>query len=183
MSLPGGVAIRPATHDDAAAIAALHASSWRAHYRGSLSDSYLDGPVEAERAAVWSRRLEHPHVGQVVLLAEGDARLYGFVCVFLDHDRRFGSFVDNLHVVADHKGSGLGRLLMREAGTAMLHAVPRRPVYLYVLEANHDARHFYDRIGGEVVEQGRHTEPDGSEVAVLRYVWASPAAVVAGAGT
>lgn len=65
---------------------------------------------------------------------------------------------------------------------AMLHAVPRRPVYLFVLEANHDARRFYDRIGGDVAEQGRHTEPDGSEVAVLRYVWADPAAVITGTG-
>lgn len=172
--------IRPARTEDAPRVAALHAASWRAHYRGSLSDQYLDGPVETERAAVWAQRLASPRAGQVVLLAEDADELVEFVCVFLDHDRSFGSFVDNLHVTAHRKGGGIGRELMRQAGEAMQHAVPRRPAYLYVLEGNHAARGFYQRIGGRVVEQGRHVEPDGSEVAVLRFVWDSPAALIAG---
>lgn len=170
--------IRPASADDAERIAALHAASWRAHYRGSLSDQYLDGPIETERAAVWMERLRHPRPGQIVLLSEIATDLVGFVCLYLDHDRTYGSFVDNLHVMAGRKGTGIGRALMREAGEAMQNAVPRRPLYLFVLEGNHAARRFYERIGGIPVEQGRHTEPDGSEVPVLRYVWDSPAALI-----
>jgi ribosomal protein S18 acetylase RimI-like enzyme len=172
--------IRPARIEDADAIASLHAASWRAHYRGSLSDAYLDGPIEAERQAVWAQRLYHPREGQVVLLAEMDSALIGFVCLFLDHDRDFGTMIDNLHVAVGHKGCGIGRLLMNHAAQSMLHALPRRPAYLYVLELNHAARRFYDRIGGIAAERGRKTEPDGSDVAVLRYVWLTPAALMAG---
>jgi ribosomal protein S18 acetylase RimI-like enzyme len=181
LSAPREVTMRPARAADAARVAALHAASWRAHYRGSMSDQYLDGPVEAERAAVWKQRLESPRGGQVVLLAEEGDELVGFVCVFLDHDRTFGSFIDNLHVSAHRKGAGIGRTLMRQAGEAMLHAIPQRPAYLYVLEGNHAARAFYERIGGRVVEQGRHVEPDGSEVAVLRFVWDNAGALIAAA--
>lgn len=174
------VAIRSAGPDDAPRIAALHAASWQAHYRGEFSDAYLDGPIEEERATVWTQRLEHPRVGQVVLVAEDAGRLVGFVCLFLDHDRTFGSYIDNLHVAVDRKGGGIGRALMREAGLAMHHALPRRPASLTVLESNHAAQGFYERIGGRMVEQGRNTEPDGSEVSVRRYLWDSPAALIAG---
>jgi ribosomal protein S18 acetylase RimI-like enzyme len=182
-STEGGAAVtvRPAAPADAPRVATLHAASWRAHYRGALRDAYLDGPIEAERAAVWNQRLAHPRAGQIVLLAEAGPVLAGFVCVFLDHDRQFGTLIDNLHVDVARKRGGIGRLLMREAGQAMLHAVPRRPAYLFVIEANHAARAFYDRIEGHPADRGRHTEPDGSEVPVLRYTWDSPAALVAGA--
>lgn len=174
------VIIRAAQPDDAEAVAALHTASWRAHYRGALSDSYLDGPIEAEWFAVWHQRLEHPRDGQVTLLAEDGNDLVGFVCVFLDHDRGFGTLIDNLHVTMERKGSGIGRALMRQAGEAMLHALPRRPAYLNALESNHAARGFYERIGGIVAEHGRSVEPDGSQVAVVRYVWPDPAALIAG---
>lgn len=178
-SVSSGVTIRRAHEGDAARVGALHAASWRAHYRGSLSDAYLDGPVEEERAAVWAQRLGHPRPGQIVLLAEDDG-LAGFVCVFLDHDRSFGSFIDNLHVAVARKGQGIGRQLMREVAEAMHHDVPRRPAYLFVLEANAAARGFYERIGGRAVEHLRHQEPDGSQVAAMRYVWDSAAALIAG---
>ena len=172
--------IRAAQPDDADAVAALHAASWRAHYRGALSDSHLDGPIEAERLAVWRQRLQNPREGQVTLLAEDGNDLVGFACLFLDHDRSFGTLVDNLHVTAERKGGGIGRALMRQAGETMLHALPRRPAYLDALESNHAARGFYERVGGIAAEHGRSVEPDGSRVAVLRYVWPSPAALIAG---
>jgi ribosomal protein S18 acetylase RimI-like enzyme len=171
---------RQATPDDAASMAALHAASWRRHYRGTFADAYLDGPIDRERLQVWTERLAHPRAGQVAILAEDDGGLAGFVCVFLDHDRLYGSLIDNLHVASDRQGLGLGKSLVRRAGDAMLFAVPRRPVYLTVLDSNHPARAFYARIGGKVVEEARKTEPDGSDHLVLRVAWDSPAALIAG---
>jgi hypothetical protein len=51
---------RPATEADTAAIAELHAESWRLHYRGSFPDAFLDGDVGAERLAEWTERLARP---------------------------------------------------------------------------------------------------------------------------
>ena len=171
---------RVAGPEDTAAVAALHAASWRRHYRGILSDAYLDGPIENERLQVWTERLAHPRAGLVTILAEDGQELCGFVCALLDHDREFGSLIDNLHVAAARQGRGLGRGLMRAAGEAMAHALPRRPVYLFVFDSNKAAQGFYDRIGGVVAERGRETQPDGSAHLVLRYIWPSPAALIAG---
>lgn len=175
------VTIRTGGRADGDAIASLHATSWQRHYRGTFSDAYLDGPVVAERRAFWQQRLEHPRDGLVVLLAEAGGALVGFVCALVDHDRDFGTLIDNLHVAGDQQGQGTGRQLMRAIGDALQHDIPRRPLYLFVLLANTAAQSFYDRIGGTVAERLTSTEPDGSQVPVLRYVWSSPAALIAGA--
>jgi hypothetical protein len=109
---------RAALAADAAAIAELHAASWRSAYRGSLSDAYLDTDVAAERAAVWQRRLMQPSERQYVLLAEQNGELVGFACVLLDEEPTWGACLDNLHVrpgiilqrrfMAAHSGGPVG---------------------------------------------------------------------------
>jgi hypothetical protein len=71
---------REATRPDATAVTALHAESWRAHYRGAYRDEYLDGDLAEERLRVWEQRLSTPAPNQFVVLAfEGDD-LIGFAC-------------------------------------------------------------------------------------------------------
>ncbi len=168
--------LRLAAPADGERIAALHALSWRAHYRGA----YLDGPVEHERRRVWGDRLDHPRPGQIVVVAEDRGALTGFVCAYADHDAVHGSLVDNLHVVPERKGGGLGRALMRDVAGRLLRTLPFRPVYLHALETNHAAQAFYARLGGQAIERGRETLADGGTRGVVVYTWASPAALRAG---
>src|SRR6266496_5428632 len=51
---------REATAKDVEAIAALHADSWRRHYRGAYSDAFLDNEVFADRLQIWTDRLHQP---------------------------------------------------------------------------------------------------------------------------
>jgi ribosomal protein S18 acetylase RimI-like enzyme len=143
---------RRATIDDAPRIAALHADSWRRHYRGAYADSFLDGDVEADRLSVWSARMATPG-NTATILAEQDGRLVGFVHVLLDDDPRWGSLLDNLHVVNDQRRTGLGtKLLVRAAEVVAAHAT-RDGMYLWVLEQNTAAQQFYLAKGGECVEK------------------------------
>ncbi|HEV7706783.1 MAG TPA: GNAT family N-acetyltransferase [Asanoa sp.] len=61
---------RPALTSDAAAVAALHADSWRRYYRGAYADAYLDGDIDADRLAVWSARLAAADPRRVTIVAE-----------------------------------------------------------------------------------------------------------------
>ena len=45
--------IRPATVDDAAAVAHVHVSSWRSTYRGLMPDAVLDSLSVERRAEFW----------------------------------------------------------------------------------------------------------------------------------
>jgi hypothetical protein len=87
---------RLATVDDIPAIAALHAKSWQIHYRGSLRDDYLEGPVIQDRLRVWQDRLCKPAVDQWIMTAWEGETLVGFICIFLNDDPSHGALLDNL---------------------------------------------------------------------------------------
>ena len=74
----GNVQYREARADDAAAIACLHADSWRRHYRGASLDSYLDGDVVADRMAEWTGRLSRTAPDRYTLVADLDGGVVGF---------------------------------------------------------------------------------------------------------
>ena len=100
-----------ATEQDADSIAALHAESWRRHYRGAYLDTYLDGDIITERQEVWRGRLREPRTGQLTVIARRGDGLVGFAHTILD-DRQWGSLLENLHVTSELKRSGIGSRLL-----------------------------------------------------------------------
>ena len=168
--------IRDATSNDAAAVAALHADSWRHNYRGAYSDSFLDGDVLSDREAVWSQRLSaeedraasgsHPVTATLVAHLPGSpSSLVGFAHVAFDVDEKWGSLLDNLHVAHELKRSGVGTRLIAEVARAVLdHSQKRgasRALHLYVLEQNTAAQAFYQVRGGRFVESSFVSAPGG----------------------
>lgn len=164
------VSIRVAAAADAAAIAALHAASWRSSYRGILSDDYLATEVDAERLANWQRRFSTPPAGQRVFLAEDDGPA-GFLCAVDQFDPEWGCLVDNLHVGAERKGRGIGRMLMAAAAAWLIETAPERSMHLWVLQPNVDAQAFYRRLGGELAGEAIRHLPGGAAVPGYRFVW------------
>jgi RimJ/RimL family protein N-acetyltransferase len=172
--------LRPAQAADADAIALVHTRSWRESYRGSFSDAFLDGELPEERIRVWRARLADPPASQLVLLAHEAGQLVGFACACGAHDPRWGSLVDNLHVVREAKRGGIGAALMQETGAWLERAHAGQPVYLLVLEANAAARRFYERIGGRNAGVSTMETHGGAIVRSCRYAWPSPAALRSG---
>jgi GNAT superfamily N-acetyltransferase len=171
--------LRTATSDDAVAVAALHADSWKRHYRGAYSNEYLDGDVFAERRAVWAERLAHtdPDAARTILAVEGDS-LLGFAHVIFDDDPTWGALLDNLHVTFDHKRGGIGTQLMAASAHAVIERPERTGLYLWALEMNAAGRAFYRALGGrEAGEEPSDLEGGGTAIAV-RYSWPDPAVLV-----
>ncbi len=109
-----GVAIRPATAEDAASVAAIHTASWRDAYAHILAADFLDGEIEADRLSVWSQRLRERPASQLVDVAcDLTGRPLAFVCCYCDFDPHWGSLIDNLHVLPQARGQGLGEQLLR----------------------------------------------------------------------
>ena len=150
----------------------MHAESWRSAYRGLLPDAYLDGPIFEERRALWVARMRAPGADRrLVLKAVQGGMLLGFACVLLDAEPSWGALLDNLHVKPTLKRQGIGRQLFDRARHWIQATAPRTSMHLTVIEENVDARRFYERIGGKVVEQMRKEVIEGVEVSVLRYRW------------
>jgi GNAT superfamily N-acetyltransferase len=166
------VQYREATAGDAAAIAALHADSWRRHYRGAFLDSYLDGDVVADRMAEWVSRLSRPASDRYTLVADLDGGIAGFAHTILDADPVWGAFLDNLHVRHDLKRLGTGARLLAGTARAVVRRRPSSGLYLWVLEQNTAAQAFYRSRGGRCVERELTGPfPGGGHAVSFRYAW------------
>lgn len=168
------VRYRRATLDDAPAIAALHADSWRRTYRGVFRDAFLDGPIDDERRATWRARLASAdHVPHVAVAVVGSI-VRGFVCAYAEADAGWGVFVDNLHVAAADQGAGLGTGLLHTVATWALQVRAARAPYLWVLEPNVPAQRFYQRRGATRHDAVVMENPGGGTATYLRYAWRDP---------
>ncbi|MGE5157357.1 MAG: GNAT family N-acetyltransferase [Gemmatimonas sp.] len=168
----GGIIIRPATEADAAAIAAIHAASWRDAYAHILAAEFLSGDVEDDRRAVWSQRLRDQPSAQLVNIAFDPAgRARAFVCSYCDVDPVWGSLIDNLHVLPQARGQGIGERLLRAAVAQLSERASGFGLHLWVFEANVAGLRFYTRMGGRVVERDYSRIPAAGGKPVLRVHW------------
>lgn len=164
--------IRAADLADAEAIAQLHTLSWQTAYRGILSDEFLHGPLHENRRLLWHARLsDRDRADQFVLVDEQGETLRGFACAFLDADPEWGCLLDNLHVVPDLKGKGLGRQIMTAVAQRVLLSNPYGRLHLWAYEQNLAARRFYERLGGVITRRQAEPALDGTEVNAVRYCW------------
>jgi len=165
--------IRAAGPDDAAAIARLHADSWRAVYRGILPDDYLDREADDERRAHWTAALAAPAAG-FALIACRDGVAAGFIAVTGSAEPGYDAFIDSLHVASLWRGAGLGRRLMGRAA-ALLLAEGASSLCLRVYDANAAAIRFYRHLGG--VPDGHGIDPfAGADMPDTRIGWRDLAA-------
>jgi ribosomal protein S18 acetylase RimI-like enzyme len=156
------------TADDAPAVAALHAASWRSAYRGLVPDAFLEGDLLANRRRAWAQRWAAPQPGACGWVIEMAGELLAFTYTW--PDPAGGTFVDNLHVAPDHKRLGLGRLLLRAVVQSLDPAARDQPLALEVLDGNAPARAFYARLGAEFTTL-KSTAFFGSPLAEWRCEW------------
>ncbi len=169
---------RTATKADAPTIAALHTLSWQRTYRGAFSDQYLDHEAPAERLQVWTDRFANDQPLMQVIVAEIDAQLAGFCCVFPDHSPTDGHLLDNLHVHPDRHGKGIGKRLMQRAATGLAEAEKEGDIFLWVLTTNTSGIGFYEHLGGRPGRTEIHHFPGGAVPPALLMSW--PIAEMAG---
>lgn len=171
--------IRTATEADAAAIARLHTKSWRSAYRGIMPDRYLNGPLDEERLAYWRAKLRNEGDRIVVLVAEEQGVLQGFVAGWLEPAGGTDALIDNLHIDPDAKGLGHGRTLLGAAAKS-LQERGAISLHLWVYDENRAALDFYARLGGTVGEHG--LDPvDGVPLPHRRISWDDLTLLFAGA--
>lgn len=127
----------------------MQLSAWRAAYQDLMPAALLNGRWAERHARAWGRALSGDKP-PVVFAAVGDHALLGFCAVAMpSDDPDAGETVAKvvaLNVRADAWRSGVGTTLIDEA-LATFHAGGRHSATLWVLEHNHRARAFYERIG------------------------------------
>jgi len=163
---------RIARLEDFEEIAILHAHSWSTFYRNIFTDNYLDHEVLPDRLAVWEKRAETVEANRHIIVAEENERIIGFACTYLDHPSGNGSLLDNLHVLENHQGRGIGIAFMQKSFDWIQKESPNQLMYLTVLTENHKSKDFYYRFGGKFEEEYIEKTPYGALVPVERISWA-----------
>lgn len=157
--------------NEAERIAAIHTESWQLHYRGIFSDHYLDKVAPRERLEFWQKHFEQADEQQQIFVVEKAEEICGFACNHLDKDKKWGTLLDNLHVLKRWQGNGLGKLLLQQSIAWSKRLRPDSSLYLWVYTENIAALNFYLHNGGKNVEEIIVENPDGSKGAVYRIVW------------
>jgi GntR family transcriptional regulator len=158
--LPPGVKLRPATMGDAAGLARVFVSSWRASYVGIVSDEVLDALDEAD-IADWLATLTASN-GPTTWVAEPvTASGGGEIVAFSRHgedpvDSRRGH-IFSLYVAPAASGRGIAKALL-EHDLNLLSERGLVTVTLWVFEENRAARNLYASFGFEP-DGARRVEP------------------------
>ncbi|HLA93567.1 MAG TPA: GNAT family N-acetyltransferase [Actinomycetota bacterium] len=148
--------IREAEPRDARAIAEVHVGSWRAAYRGQLTDDYLDDLKVDDRLDQHRRTLEEPRAGWRTWVAEEGGRVIGFAVTGPSEDADAQDKTGEVYAIyldPEQVGTGLGRALFEHA-VGDLRERGFTEATLWVLETNERARRFYEIAGWK---------PDGTE--------------------
>jgi GNAT superfamily N-acetyltransferase len=167
------VRIRPATSDDAEAVAAVHVASWQATYRGVVPDEVLDGAGLLDgRRRVWERWLgPDAPAGHAAWVAERDGRVVAFADAMPSRDDDADGVTGEVPAIYAHPdawGSGAGRELMA-AAVAGLRDAGFRSATLWVLDRNARARRFYERAGFAPDGAAKTDTLAGAPVTEVRY--------------
>jgi GNAT superfamily N-acetyltransferase len=162
---------REAKPEEFEEIAKLHAKSWAIFYRNIFSDDYLDNEVFPDRLVIWSARAKVIDSKRIVIVAEDKRQLIGFVCTFLDFNLENGALLDNLHVLPEHQGKGIGLALIEKSFDWVKKNRPLQNMYLTVLAENKKSKGFYYRYNGTLMEVLLEKTPYGDLVLVERISW------------
>jgi ribosomal protein S18 acetylase RimI-like enzyme len=139
--------IRPATLEDATAIARVHVASWQSTYRGMLPDEFLASLSETGYAERWKRVIGDG--SSKVYVAEDGGEVVGFASGGRERAGETGYTGElyAIYVIDAAQRRGFGRELVR-ATVAGLRELGLDDMIIWVLRDNQPARSFYERLGG-----------------------------------
>jgi len=162
------VDLRDATPDDADAIAAVHVASWQVAYRGLIPDEVLDGLSVPHRARIWADRLAAPPPRSRTLVVADRVVVLGFAssgpALAVDDDPTAGELYA---IYLDPRAWGRGHGARLHAGVLdHLRGAGFTHAYLWVLDANERALHFYRRQGWAETGESKVDRDLGGDVAL-----------------
>ena len=169
--------------EDAAAIGALHVTSWRETYTGLLPQDMLAGLSADSRAAMWATVLDAPASpnGTRVYVAESAGEIVGFGACGGQRDdamrdRGFAGEFGAIYILRSQQGAGMGRALMNLMARDLV-ARPMPSAGLWVLRENVGARSFYEGLGGTIIIERQVAEGD-TTLHEVAYGWPDVARLI-----
>jgi ribosomal protein S18 acetylase RimI-like enzyme len=170
--------IRNATIEDATELGKMHVASWRETYTGILPEGILSSLSVPARVAKWQEILREPASVEatVVHVMESDGNIIGFGSCGPQRTenlkvRGYAGEFSGIYVLRAFQRHGVGARLMSIMASD-LASRGFNAASLWVLRDNAVARQFYERFGGQVVEEREDVRGQVTLVE-LAYGWAN----------
>jgi len=165
------IAIRPAIPADAAEIARIHITSWKANFESFLTDEQvkLKDLDEANQLKVWQRRLnEEEGKSRQTFIAEKDETPVGYI-TGRDYDGDYDAELHQIYVSPEASRNGIGKKLVARLAQA-LHKNGKQSMLVWVMTINPAVAFYRDALGGKYI--GERIIPDGDGILKeAAYVW------------
>jgi ribosomal protein S18 acetylase RimI-like enzyme len=149
-----GVRLRPAQVEDAPAIAQVRIDSWRATYRGLISDQYLDAMSLEYYTQSWTSILSAGSSQGYTYVAENaQGQIVGFAFGGPERtwSRDYQGEIYAIYLLPDYQRQGIGRRLVAAVVRHMIEE-GMQSMLIWVLATN-SAVQFYQSLGGEPVRE------------------------------
>jgi GNAT superfamily N-acetyltransferase len=164
------ITIRPATIEDAPAIAHVHIESWKTTYAGVVPAAYLASLDTEARTGMWHEQLANGN--PIIFVAEAPSGIIGFVCggPLREPVETYDAELYAIYLLQAQQHQGTGRRLIHTLATTLLEQNFTK-MLLWVLEQN-PATTFYKHLGAVEVAQ-KQIEIGGASLQELALGWTS----------
>lgn len=152
--------------DDKMAISKIYEESWKSAYKGIIPQDYLDSIPEGH----WATGLENPNWNTLVCIEAGKIVGTSSFC-----ESRFEQYdgwgeIISIYLLPEYMGRGFGKALL-ELAIAELKKLGYYDIFLWVLEQNWKARHFYENAGFSMTDDFLDDNIGGKDLREVRYIY------------
>lgn len=163
------VLIRKVKYEDIEQIVDININDWKKVYKGIIDDVILDNLNRDEKIERWKK---HYDLGNVIV-AEKEGKVLGY-CRYDDNAVYENTDIDSeikaIYVDYDKSKNGVGRKLV-EYVINDLRNKNKNKMIIWCLEKNQNARKFYEKMGGKLIDDEKYFEVEGKRYKEVGYVY------------
>lgn len=163
------LSIRKVKYEDIEQIVDINIKDWKKGYKGIIDDEILDNLNREEKIEKWR---EHYRTGNVIV-AEENGEILGY-CKYEDNTVYKNTNIDSeiiaIYVDCDKLGNGVGSKLV-EYAMADLKNKNKTKMIIWCLEKNKNARKFYEKMGGKLINDEKYFIKEGKRYKEVGYIY------------
>jgi GNAT superfamily N-acetyltransferase len=163
--------IRTANFEDSEAIARVHTSSWKATYKGIISEDFLSKLSVDERRKSWEWTFNSLNKDEIIYVAENEGNeIVGFSNGGESRSKEYeyNGEIYAIYLLHSYQGKGIGRALF-EAVAKSLREKQYNSIMVWVLEKN-PTYYFYEHLQGRAFAK-KNITIGGEEHIEVAFGW------------